>query len=90
MDRNVRKSTLDLCVQRRFRSACAFAQSDQNLHWALFWIAKDTKCLRAGNKNSDQTARMQSGFESSLGDHLRRYVFSRFGSYREISPRDTG
>ena len=25
-----------MCAQRRFRSACAFAQSDQNLHWALF------------------------------------------------------
>ena len=27
---------LDMCAQRRFRSACAFAQSDQNLHWAHF------------------------------------------------------
>ena len=26
----------DLCAQRRFRSACAFAQSDQNFHWAHF------------------------------------------------------
>ena len=26
----------DLCAQRRFRSACAFAQSDQNLHRAHF------------------------------------------------------
>ena len=24
--------TSDRCAQRRFRSACAFAQSDQNLH----------------------------------------------------------
>ena len=27
---------LDMCAQQRFRSACAFAQSDQNLHWPLF------------------------------------------------------
>ena len=27
---------LDVCAQRRFRSDCAFAQSDQNLLWALF------------------------------------------------------
>ena len=26
-----------MCAQRRFRSACAFAQSDQNLHCAHFW-----------------------------------------------------
>ena len=26
----------DKCSQRRFRLACAFAQSDQNLHWAHF------------------------------------------------------
>ena len=27
---------LDMCTQRRFRSDCAFAQSDQNLHWVHF------------------------------------------------------
>ena len=32
----------DICAQRRFRSACAFAQSDQNLHWAI-WVAKDAR-----------------------------------------------
>ena len=26
----------DMCAQRRFRSACAFAQSGQNLHWTHF------------------------------------------------------
>ena len=26
----------DICAQRRFRSACAFAQADQNLLWANF------------------------------------------------------
>ena len=25
-----------ICAQRRFRSACTFTQSDQNLHWAHF------------------------------------------------------
>ena len=27
---------LDMCAQRRFRSDCAYMQSDQNLHWAHF------------------------------------------------------
>ena len=31
LNRNV---TLDMWAQRRFRLACAFAQSDQNLNWA--------------------------------------------------------
>ena len=26
----------DMYARRRFRSDCAFAQSDQNLHWAHF------------------------------------------------------
>ena len=25
-----------MCTQQRFRSACTFVQSDQNLHWAHF------------------------------------------------------
>ena len=49
----------DVCAQRRFRSACAYAQADQNLRWALFWIAKDAKfVLYADIKDADQTARM--------------------------------
>ena len=34
--RVVGKVLSDTCAQRRFRSACAFAQSDQNLHWVHF------------------------------------------------------
>ena len=63
------------CAQRRFRSNCTFVQSDQNLHWApldsLGW--KDSSCRH-------QRLIRQSGcagwFESSLGTHVRRYIFS--------------
>ena len=41
-----------MCAQRRFRSDCAFAQSDQNLHWAHFWITKDAKFRHADNEDS--------------------------------------
>ena len=34
MLRNARKLPSDMCAQRRFRSACTFAQPGQNLHWA--------------------------------------------------------
>ena len=38
---------------------CAFAQSDQNLHWAHFgFIAKEAKFLHANNEDSDQIAQM--------------------------------
>ena len=43
-------------AQRKFRSACPFAQSDQNLHWAYFGYKK---MLHADNEDSDQTARMR-------------------------------
>ena len=33
-----------MCAQRRFKSACAFAQSDQNLRWAHFNITKTCLC----------------------------------------------
>ena len=39
---NVRKSNSDICAQLRFKSACAFVQSDQNLHcMGTFCIAQD-------------------------------------------------
>ena len=53
------KTYLRTCAQRRFRSACAFAQSDLNLRWAHFAIAKDVKFLHADNEDSEQTARMR-------------------------------
>ena len=46
----------DMCAQRRFKSTCAFSQSDQNLHWVHFWIAKDATFLHVDNEYSDQTA----------------------------------
>ena len=54
MNRNVRKRTVEqvrpVKIQIRLRS-----QSDQNLHWVHFWIAKDAKFLQADNKYFDQT-----------------------------------
>ena len=47
-----------MCAKRRFRSACAFAQSDQNLHGAHFCIAKDAKKIIRTTK-TDQTPRMR-------------------------------
>ena len=38
-----------MCAQRRFRSDCAFAQSDQNLHWARF-DSQGSKMCKCGQR----------------------------------------
>ena len=48
-----------MCAQQRFRSACVFAQCDQNHHWMPFWLVKDAEFLHEDNKDADQTARMR-------------------------------
>ena len=50
---------LGMCAQQRFRSACAFAQSDQDFNGS-FWIAKGAKFLHADNEDFDQTADTQA------------------------------
>ena len=78
LSRNVRKRTSKQYTQRRFRSACAFAQSDQNLHWR-FWIVKDAKFLHADNEDSNQTAPMRR-LIWIFGRHANRKV--RFLTFR--------
>ena len=64
----------DMCAQRRFRSACAFAQSDQKLHTAQFRLPRMQSFFM---RKTNQTAGL---FQSSLDAYVRRYVFSRSGS----------
>ena len=45
MSRNDKNIHSDICTKRRDRSACAFAQSNQNLHWPHFGIAKYAKYI---------------------------------------------
>ena len=66
----------DKCFDRRFISACAYAQSDQNLHWALL----DSQGCKVSSCETDQLCHWCAGwFESSLGAHDRRYIFSSCG-----------
>ena len=58
-----------MCAQRRFRSACAFAQSDQNLFLSHFRLPRMHSFFMQTTK-TDQTV------HSPLGAHVRRYVFS--------------
>ena len=62
-----------MCAQRRLRSACTFAQSDQNL-LGLLWIAKDEK-LHADNEDSDLTARMRRLIWVFVGSTCQKVLF---------------
>ena len=48
---SVRKHTYRQWCPGKIRSACAFVQCDQNLHWAYFCVANDAKFLHVDNKN---------------------------------------
>ena len=58
MTHNVRNVPSDMYAQRKFRSACALVQADQNLHLAKIWIAKNAKFFHMSNEDSHETARM--------------------------------
>ena len=72
----------NMCAQWKFRSGCAFAQSDQNLLWAHFWLASQgcKVFFMRTTKNLISRRGCVADFESSLDAHVWRYVFSRYGS----------
>ena len=53
--RKEKKAHLNRCAQRRFRSACAFAQSDQNLYMAHFGQPRMLS-VHADRNDSDKNA----------------------------------
>ena len=70
-----------MCVQRKFRSACAFAQSDQNPHWAHFgWILMQSFFMRT-TKTLIRLGGCAGWSESPLGAHVRRYGFPCWKSF---------
>ena len=82
LNRNVRKRTFGYICPAKIQ----ISASDQSAHsrilirifFGRIWIAKDVKFLHVDKKDSDQTARMNKlicVFVSSLGTHVRRYVF---------------
>ena len=65
MNRTSENVPSDMCAQRRFRSACTFAQSDENLQWAHFSTANDAKFLQRTTK-ADQTGRTCPPFATHI------------------------
>ena len=81
LNHNVRKRPSDRCAQWRFRSACANAQSDLNLYWAHFGLPRVQRFFMQTTKTLVQLRRFAGWFESSMGAHVWRYIFSRKGSF---------
>ena len=61
----------DICAQRRFLSACVFAQSDQNLHWTHFKYRRMQKVFMRTRKTLMKLRGCVGWSESSLGTHVR-------------------
>ena len=80
--------SLDMCAQRRFRSAClAKIQISLRIRavWSesslgTFWRASDAKFFHADNTTLIRQRENAGWFESSLGAHVRRYVVLRYCS----------
>ena len=64
---------LDMCAQRRFSLSILGA-------WLAFWIVKNAKFLCEDNKILIRQCRCAGWFKSSLGIHVRWYVFLNSGS----------
>ena len=73
----------DMCARRRFRSACAFVQSDQNPPWAQFGLWRMQIFFMRTTKTLIRLVIRR--LMSSLGAHLSRYVFSSCGSFSDHS-----
>ena len=71
----------DICAQRRLESISAFAQSDQSLHCPHKEISHPWLSKMRLVKILIRLRECTGWFESSLGAHVRRYVFWRCGSF---------
>ena len=77
-------TTSDMFAQRRFISACALAVwSDSSL--VAFWIVKDASLFMRTTKTLIRLRGCAGWLESSLGVHVIRHVFSRYGTLDVMS-----
>ena len=64
----------EMCTQRRFRSACAFAQSDLNLHWEYFGQQGMQRFFMRRTKTLIRLRRCAAWFESRR-EHISEGTF---------------
>ena len=83
--RNVRNVPSDMFTQRRFRSACAFAQSDKSLRWANLRKPRMQSFLMRKTKPAEadlsfRWAHMSEGTISHVAAQieLKRVVYSNY------------
>ena len=87
VSRDVRKGIFGHIRPGRLRSACAFAQSDQNFHWVQFRPLR-MQCFFMLTKKTLIRLRGRAGwFEFTLGAHVWRYVFWCCGSCMQLRDR---
>ena len=72
-----------MSAQRRFRSACAFAQSDQNLHWPHFRYPRMQSFFMRTSKNLIRL-HGHAGRVVFVGRECQKGLFSRWGSNTSI------
>ena len=65
-----------MSAQRRFRTACAFAQSDQNLHWTKFGYPRMWSCFTRKMKTLISLCGFAGWFGSTSCAHVWSYVVS--------------
>ena len=76
----------DMCAQRRFRSDCAFAQSDPNLHWAHCRQLKMQSVFLRTSKTLIRLRGCEGLFESSLC-HVSEGAFSHVTVHIDLNGR---
>ena len=83
--RNVKNVPLDNSVQRRFRSACGFAQSDQKFQWVHFGSPRMQTFFMLTTKTLVRLRGYTGWFESPFGSQDRKYIFARCGYFHHIT-----
>ena len=77
-----------MCTKSRFRSACAFAQSDQNLCWAVFgWSG--LQCFFMRRTKTLIRLRGCIGWSTSSLNARQKYTYSRYCPFHcYLSPQE--
>ena len=74
-----------ICGQRRPRSVCVSAQSNQGLHYPLTESLDTIKCINLEKMSGYESAHARNESESVHFAHVRRYIFAGRGPNENLS-----
>ena len=72
----MQKVSLGICRQRRPRSACASAQSDQGLHCPLTESLDTTECMNGDQRPEWYLAHVQDDLNQRIFSHIQRHFLA--------------